>query len=168
VAHENQRRTGGKATRANFVGIGRGVMDSAAFITLSQLSRALYLDLRRQYNGRNNGDISIADSVLLPYGWSHSSIHKGVHELVKHGLLLRTRKGGIAAASSTKASLYAFCDLPVNANPAKGITGAPPNMGYHFFNPQGQAGLAKKSRVHVVTASVHTMHRTTEKQALAT
>ena len=142
-------------------------MDTAAFISLSQMARALYLDLRRQYNGRNNGDISIADSMLAPYGWSHSSIHKAVRELVAHKLMVRTRKGGIMAASATKASLYAFCDQSIHANPAKGIAGAMPNSSYCFYKPDPVARAKKKSRVHVVTASVHAMHRSTENQALA-
>lgn len=48
-------RTHGRASYANFIGIRRSVADSAAFMTLSQMARALYVDLRRQFNGHNNG-----------------------------------------------------------------------------------------------------------------
>ncbi len=155
MAHPNQMRTGGKARIANFVGIERSVMDTPAFISLSKLARALYLDLRRQYNGRNNGDISIADEVLKRYGWAHSSVHKGVRELVRHGLIVRTRKGGITAPTAVKPSLYAFCDLPVMANPAKGIAGAMPSLAYRDFKPMPKKIRSRKLRVHAVNASVH-------------
>lgn len=158
MAHPNQIRTGGKARIANFVGIERSVMDTAAFISLSKLARALYLDLRRQYNGRNNGDITIADEVLKPYGWAHSSIHKGVRELIKHGLIVRTRKGGITAPTAVKPSLYAFCDLPVMANPAKGIAGAAPSLAYYRFTPEPRKPRTRKLRVHSVNATVHAMN----------
>lgn len=158
MAHPNQKRTGGKASRANFVGIERNVMDSVAFTSLSKLARALYLDLRRQYNGRNNGDICIADSVLAPYGWAHSSVHKGLLELVAHRLMVRSRKGGVVAPTSVRPSLYAFCDLPVMANPAKGIASSMPTLAYRQFVPEPRIVRKKKNRVHSVNASVHAVN----------
>lgn len=121
-----------RARYVDFIGIERRVADSEAFISLSALARALYVDLRRQFNGRNNGDICAADYFLKPYGWAHSSIHKGLKELLAHGLIEKTRQGGIGAMSRTP-SLYAFTDLPVMANPQKGIKGAQPSLAYRQF-----------------------------------
>jgi hypothetical protein len=160
VAHERQRRAGGKASHANFIGIERCVADSEAFISLSQLATKLYVDLRRQYNGRNNGDISIADSVLKPYHWSHSSVHKGLTELIEHGLILRTRKGGVTSQEKGTPSLYAFTDLPVMANPDKGIRGSAPSLAYLDFKPAPKVPRKKKSRVHAVNGSVHGVDET--------
>ena len=75
-------RTHGRATHKNFIGLPRNVMDTEAFVSLTPLARALYVDLRRQYNGYNNGDICAADGMLGKYGWAHSTIHKLLKELV--------------------------------------------------------------------------------------
>lgn len=161
MANDKLRRTGGKASHANFVGIERSVMNTPAFMSLSIPARALYLDLRRQFNGRNNGDITIADSVLSAYGWAHSSIHKCVKELVKHGLIHRTRKGGVTAPAVTRPSLYAFSDLPVMANPAKGITGSGPYLAYRDFKPAKVKKRRGENRVSSSwTDTVHAMNKT--------
>ena len=143
MASERQRRTGGKATHANFVGIERSVLNSDAFIALSLMARALYLDLRRQFNGRNNGDICAADEVLRPYGWSHSSIAKALKLLMEHGLIVKTRQGGIGAMSRTPC-LYGFTDLPIMANPAKGVAGAMPSLAYREFKPAPKPKRVRK------------------------
>jgi hypothetical protein len=129
-----RENTHGRASYANFIGIPRSVADSAAFIALSQLTRALYVDLRRQYNGRNNGDISVADTVLAPFGWAHTSIHKGLKSIIRHGLMVQTRQGGIASLSRI-CSLYGFTDMPIMANSAKGIAGAAPSLAYREYKP---------------------------------
>jgi hypothetical protein len=126
-----------RATYINFIGIERSAADSAAFIALPAQARALYLDLRRQFNGKNNGDICAADSVLSPYGWAHSSIAKNLLLLVKHGLIVKTRKGGIGAMSRTP-TLYGFTDLPIMANPSKGISGELPSLAYRDFKPEAK------------------------------
>ena len=154
MTHPRDKRAGGRASHANFVGIERTVMDSVAFVSLSKLARALYLDLRRQFNGHNNGDITIADSVLSRYGWSHSSVHKALKEIVEHRLMIRSRKGGVTAPTAVRPSLYAFCDLPVMANPAKGIAGAQPMLSYRQFKPDDRT-QQRKPRVHHVDGSVH-------------
>lgn len=130
----------GKSKRAsyvNFIGIERSVADSPAFISLPAQARALYVDLRRQFNGKNNGDICAADSVLSPYGWAHSSIAKNLLLLVKHGLIVKTRQGGIGAMSRTP-TLYGFTDLSIVANPSKGIAGAMPSLAYREFKPDAR------------------------------
>lgn len=139
-----QDKNSSRASHANFIGIERRVADSQAFTTLTHLGRALYVDLRRQFNGRNNGDICAADFYLLPYGWAHSSIHRALKELVAHGLIEQTRKGGIGAMSRTP-SLYAFTDLAVVGNPAKGIQGSQASRAYHDFVPDASPNVKKQS-----------------------
>lgn len=145
----------GRATHANFIGIPRQVADSAAYVYLPHWVRALYVDLRRQYNGRNNGDICAADGVLGQYGWSHSTIHKGLKRLVAHGLIEKSRQGGIGSMSRTP-TLYAFTDTPIVPNPAKGIRFAQASWAYRSFIPKAAELLCKnKAKVHGVTAKVH-------------
>ena len=147
-------RMKGRASHANFIGIPRQVADSQAFIALPAIARALYVDLRRQHNGHNNGDISAADGVLAPYGWPHSTIHKMLKILVLHGLIEVTRHGGIASMSKIT-TLYAFTDSPTVRNMDKGIRGAPASWAYKTFVPAKRLKrIRRKEKVHTVNANV--------------
>ena len=159
MAHTLEK-THGKATHALWIGTPRSVADSAAFTTLDPLARALYFDLRRQHNGRNNGDICAADGNLEQYGWSHSTIAKYLKQIVEHGLMIKTRQGGIGALSRTP-TLYGFTDAPIVANPAKGIAGSMPSLAYRNFEPlppKPKRVREKKSKVHAVPMKVHAVH----------
>ena len=165
---QKRKRSGARASYASFVGINRSVADSAAFKSLPPLARALYVDLRRQFKGFNNGDICAADGILRVYGWSHSTIHKLLPQLIKHGLLIKTRQGGIASMSKIP-SLYAFTDEQINEFPAKGIKGSPPSLAYRDFTPPAKSKRTRKkhlridSKVHAVDFKVHgiDLHRST-------
>jgi hypothetical protein len=128
------RSNGPRPTYTAFVGMPRLVLDSKAFIDLPIPARCLYLDLRRQYNGRNNGDICAADGVLHRYGWSHSSIHKNLKILKERGFIAVARQGGIGAMSKTP-TLYRFTDVATNANPDKLIDGGPPTLEFQRYVP---------------------------------
>jgi hypothetical protein len=134
---------------ADFIGIERRVADSAAFTSLPPIARALYLDLRRQFNGRNNGQISAvligSDSApgLCGYGWPARTVFKYLTILVEHGLIEKTRQGGIAAMSKT-CTLYAFTDIPTAACMAKGIAGAMASRAYASFVPKEPAPRKRK------------------------
>ncbi len=132
----------GRATHADFIGIPRFVADSQAFKSLSPMARALYLDLRRQHNGHNNGQIAAVDAgtLLSPgltgYGWAHSSVHKFLKVLREHGLIEQTRQGGIASMSRT-CSLYAFTDAPTVEHKEKGVRGSQPTHAYRYYGLGG-------------------------------
>lgn len=153
----NKPGQNGRATRAAFIGIPCHVADSQAFIALSQMARALYVDMRRQYNGRNNGDICAADTVLASYGWAHTSIHKGLKAIIAHGLMVQTRRGGIGARSNT-CSLYAFTDRPIIANPATGVAAAAPSYAYRAFQPKTKPKRKRKSTVKAQSERQGTQH----------
>ena len=154
MAHKHPK----KATHAAFIGIPRSVADSPAFISLTPIERALWLDLRRQFNGRNNGDICKADGVLTHYGWAHTTIHKCLKVLIARGLIVETRKGGIASMSRIP-SLFAFTDMAINANPAKQIAGAMASLAYRDYKPQPKEKRArKKVKVHAMNAKIHAVN----------
>lgn len=154
MAHTLERMKG-RASHGNFIGVRRNVADSPAFLTSSPIARALYFDLRRQFNGHNNGDISAADGILGQYGWPHTTIHKALKALIKHGLIVKTRQGGIASMSKVT-TLYAFTDEAIAANEAKGIKGAGPSLAYRDFVPEKPAMHGrKKAKVHTVYLKVH-------------
>lgn len=84
------------------------------------------IDLYAQYNGKNNGDLCAAYSMMQKHGWrSKGTLARALTELVNAGFILITRQGG-----KHKANLYAVtfrgvdeCGGKLDINP----TPVPPN-----------------------------------------
>jgi hypothetical protein len=141
-----------KAKLDPFISIPRDVLKSEAFKSLPAVYRALYLDLRRQGTPWQNGRITASDSTLEVFGWSHSTIHKGLGLLIEHGLLERTRRGGLGDRGK-KCSLYAFTDMAVEPDEARGIRARPPTYAYRTYRPTDAArktDRCRKSKVHLM------------------
>lgn len=140
-----------------FISVTAGVAASEAFKSLPAWCRALYLDLRRQFNGFNNGRIAATDTILGPLGWAHSTIHKGLAFLIDHKLIERVRTGGLGDRGKV-CSLYAFCDESIEEDDVRGIRGRLPVLAYRDYKaPAGWRRPEKKSKVHSMTDKVHTM-----------
>jgi len=55
----------------------------------------LFWDLYFQYNGGNNGDLSMTWSQMKARCWkSRDTLNKARRELLDHGLIIQTRQGG--------------------------------------------------------------------------
>ena len=77
-----------------FVGIVRSVFESQAFTALSPHSCKLLLELAGQYRGDNNGDLTVAWSVVSKRGWrSRTTLWRAMSELIDAGFAYVTRKG---------------------------------------------------------------------------
>lgn len=82
----------------NFSRIPHAVMDSQAFIGLSDRGKSLLFALIRQINGSNNGRLQLTNKWLSEHGWRSVSInHKTIAELTERGLIVSTRLGGLNA-----------------------------------------------------------------------
>jgi hypothetical protein len=116
----------------------------------------LYVDLRRQFYGSNNGRIGATDTLLGPLGWSHSTIHKGLVLLIDHLLIERVRRGGLGQRGK-KCSLFAFLDLPLEEDEDRGIKGRPPSLAFQSYQPATTVRTTrrKKTKVHPMTNTVH-------------
>ncbi len=142
----------GRAKHADFIGITRKVADSPSFKALPPIARALYLDLRRQFNGHNNGQIAaVLEGTedrpgLAAYGWPPRSVFKYIKVLTEHHLIEKTRQGGIASMSKI-CSLYAFTDMPVVANKEKGIAGSQASLAYFNFTPKETVQRTRQKKV---------------------
>lgn len=88
------KHKGGSRDGSRFVALPYVLLDSPAYLALSFSSRALLLDMARQYSGSNNGRLVICDKAMAPRGWASSAtIHKAKRELLEAGFLCETRKG---------------------------------------------------------------------------
>src|SRR6185437_97266 len=84
-----------RAKKNRFIQITDTVYDSLAFKTLPAPAAKLWVDLRTQYKGFNNGRIVATLSRLRTRGWnSNDTLQRARDELVRRGLLRYTRRCG--------------------------------------------------------------------------
>ncbi len=94
----------GRRDSGTFTSIPHAVQDSANWQRCSGTAIKLLLTLARQYNGRNNGDLSTSNGTLARFGYRPSgAINVAKKELRHYGLIVQTRQGGLH-----RASLYAI------------------------------------------------------------
>lgn len=100
----------GRNESGTFTALPHAVQDCANWRLCSATAIKMLCDLARQYNGRNNGDLCAALSVLRPYGWTHpETVMLALRELRHYGFLVLTRQGGLNGAS-----LYALTWRPID------------------------------------------------------
>ena len=122
-------RNKGRKEFGRFIALPCTVIDSPAFLTLPVLARALYVDMRRQFKGANNGLIVATQSTLERYGWPRSTVRKYLPLLIERELITQTRQGGIASMSKI-CCLYAFTDLDIVSVPTKQVRAQQATHGY--------------------------------------
>lgn len=78
----------------SFTGIVHSVFEAPAFAALSPHACKLLLELAGQYRGNNNGNLTVAWSVVSKRGWkSRTTLWRCKSELIKAGFVYVTRKG---------------------------------------------------------------------------
>ena len=105
--HKGRRESG------SFTAIPHAVQDSPNWAQCSGTAIKLLDTIARQYNGRNNGDLCAALSVLKRYGWtSPDTVTWALRELRHYGFLLLTRQGGLHGPSLYALTWHAIdaCD----------------------------------------------------------
>lgn len=87
-----------------FVQLPHKLLNDPDYIELSNKAKVLLVDVIYQYNGNNNGDLSITLRILSKRGWnSNSQITAAKNELITSNWIELTRMGG-----RNKASLFAL------------------------------------------------------------
>jgi len=105
----NRLKTKGRGKR-RFVRLLHDLLNDPRYIKLSHPAKTLLIDIMKQYNGFNNGDLCITLSVMRSRGWtSNSTLWRARDELLRAELILLTRQGG-----KNKCSLYALSWEPIN------------------------------------------------------
>lgn len=94
VKRRDRTKAKGRSNRAPFLSLNHPMLDSEAFCSLSPRAVKMLVDVGRQYNGSNNGDLSATRSQMLPRGWtSNDQRQKAIRELLDKGFLIVTRYG---------------------------------------------------------------------------
>ncbi len=95
-----------------FVGFVRSVFDSPAFPALSPHACKLLLELAGQYRGDNNGDLTVAWSLMHKRGWrSRSTLWRCKAELIEAGFIYVTRKGHMPSTCELLALTWFALDV---------------------------------------------------------
>ena len=104
---------GSKYTES-FTGIVHSVFESPAFAALSPHACKLLLELAGQYRGNNNGNLTVAWSVVRKRGWrSRTTLWRCKAELIAAGFVYVTRKGHMPGTCE----LLALTWFPLDVSP---------------------------------------------------
>ena len=98
-----------------FVKLTYPLIESEAWRWLRPMSKAVYIELRRRYNGLNNGKISLSLSEAAHIlKASKSSISAALKQLETHGFIKLIKKGYF---TGRMASEYALTDEQLDGHP---------------------------------------------------
>ena len=100
-----------RKTAESFVMLPAEVLNSSAYKNLGYSAKAILIELIHFYYGSNNGSLWIAPGMLKERGFAKNTAIRSYKELIVHGFIFQTRKGG-----STKGgcSWFALTWLPIN------------------------------------------------------
>ncbi len=98
-------------TYPGYLHLHKALLNCPDFISLKGNTIKLLIDIGSQYNGRNNGDLCAAMSILKKRGWnSNQQICKGIKELIEKNLITQTKQGGLNMGPN----LYAITWQPID------------------------------------------------------
>ena len=101
-----------------FTGIVHSVFECPAFAALSPHACKLLLELAGQYRGNNNGNLTVAWSVVSQRGWrSRSTLWRCKAELIKAGFVYVTRKGHMPSTCELLALTWFALDVSPKFDP---------------------------------------------------
>jgi len=107
---DRRLRGTGRKESGSFSLIPHMIQDSPNWKACSGTAVKLLCELVRQFNGRNNGDLCAARSVLATRGWrSPDTLDRALQELLHLGFITLARQGG-----RNLANLYALTWHPID------------------------------------------------------
>jgi len=118
-ARQDRPRVSGKRSRhardkrpdGGFVPLPHIVLRSAQWASLSPFAVKLLMELLGQYRGDNNGDLTVAWTLMSKRGWkSRTSLAKAMRELEANRWIQRTRQGGRHVATLLAITIFALDD----------------------------------------------------------
>lgn len=107
----NREKYKNRKIEGGFCAIPHAVIESSNLKNASGNAIKLLTVMVRAYNGKNNGDLCAAFSVMKIYGWtSQATLDWGLKELLHYGFIEKTRQGDL----TKKPSLYAITWQPID------------------------------------------------------
>ena len=128
VDNKGRSKKGGK-----FVRLGDGLLTSEAWRSLSGSAVKYYLELRRQFNGMNNGAIHLSlEEAHKRLGMAKDTALRSQNELADRGFIRMTKRGGFHQRLATT---WALTDEPVPPTP--------PTYDYKKWRPKKKSSVGK-------------------------
>lgn len=116
------------------------VQECPDYIRLSGNAVKLLLELVRQFNGFNNGNLCPSITLMKPRGFkSRTTLRRAIVELIEAEMIVLTRQGG-----KNKASLYALTWLEIDECPGKQLELGPTGEPWRKFYRERQEGWKRK------------------------
>ena len=109
----------GKNGNSRFVQLDTWLLDSKAWLSLKPAPRALYVQLKRLYNGHNNGEIYLSHreaSKLLNV--HRNSISGYFQELQNHGFIKQTQRHYLGPSGIGQSSKWVLTEASYLGKPA--------------------------------------------------
>lgn len=104
-----------KSFSGQYMQLPYAVLDSLNYRKLSPSAKQLLIDIFRQHNGRNNGDLSASFKIIQKRGWkSKSTLSRALDTLLESNLIVKTREGWFQGEHSSRCALYAVTWLGIN------------------------------------------------------
>jgi hypothetical protein len=145
----------GRAKKGRFAGIPHSVMESESYYLSSGNALKLLLELAKQYNGYNNGDLSAAFSVLKSRGWrSKKTLARCLAELIERELIVRTREGWFSNPGG-RCALYGLTWLRIDECDGKDLEVGPTASPYRSFGAEN----FKKPGSEIATSPTPNVYR---------
>ena len=108
---------GRSKNRGKFVALGDGMLTSEAWRSLSGSAIKYYVELRRRFNGMNNGELHLSlEQANKHLGMARDTVLRVQQELVDKGFVRMTRRGGFHQRLATT---WALTDESVPPMPAR-------------------------------------------------
>ena len=113
------RKTFKRGRPPPFIQIEHWVYDSEAWQSLKPGPRALYLALKRRFNGGNNGDIFLSHrDAASALNVGRDTVGKYFTELIERGFIIVTRGHCLGPKGIGQAATYALTEETVGSAPA--------------------------------------------------
>lgn len=114
--------------------IPHSIMDHPDWQRLTPNALRLLLELMKQYNGRNNGDLTAAWTIMQKRGFkSQTTLNAALKCLMKLEYIVRTQEGRFCNPGKCCA-LYAVTWLPIDECPGKNLEIAATSAPYRSFS----------------------------------
>lgn len=90
----NRQKMKGRRDGGSFIMLFHTLFECPNYSSLSPRAVKLFYDLCGQYKGDNNGDFTMAWSIMQAKGWnSKDQLNKARLELLEKGFIVQTRQG---------------------------------------------------------------------------
>jgi len=106
----NRSKSTGRGAGYSFVQFQHRMLTDRRFLSLSARACKALFFLAGQYNGKNNGDLTIAWKIAQARGIKgNGNLRIAIQELIEAGFVIQTRQGG-----RNRCSLFALAWFPID------------------------------------------------------